>query len=660
MISQPRGETPRFNDLKIVGGGLGAAVTANVGATVGSVTGTVRDPDEIRDGYQLRFIGKDYAKLQAGLKTETVLVPDTAHNAAPENRDSQNVFIAGDNLDALKHLENAYTGKVDVIYIDPPYNTGSDGFVYGDNFKFTDEQLKEKLGLTDTEVARVRALTGKSSHSAWLTFMYPRLVIAKRLLKDTGVIFVSIDDNEQANLKLLMDEVFGGDRNFVGQIIWQTATDNNPTQIATEHEYVLCYVKNVLSQDYWEIPSDKGKIIQTKYEELKKQYSNDIEKIQKTLREWIKITDDDLSGVAHYSYVDKKGVFYPGNSANTKPGGYTYDIMHPLTKKVCAKPEYGYRWTQETFEKASNVSDVLWGDDEKIIPKIKKRLDTVTQKLKSYYYEDNRATTSQLKDLFDGKKVFNNPKSVRFIQHILRFTSNKDSLILDFFAGSATTADAVMQLNKEDGGNRKWILCTLDENCNPTGEAVKAGYKTIDEISRERIRRAAAKIGDTSGFKSFYLKTPTIQTLDKIDEFVSTEGQLIPDDMLTPFSAKELQLENTAKETDRNKASGTETLLATWLIDDGFGFDTKVEALEFGNTKKATAYHTGQRLYILDENWDTPATKALLNKLGKNELHLQMIMVYAYSLRFEVLTELKNNLKTNLDDDHKIEITERF
>ncbi|MDR3181598.1 MAG: site-specific DNA-methyltransferase, partial [Planctomycetaceae bacterium] len=376
--------------------------------------------DEIKDGYQLNWVGKNYAKYVSGLKSVTVLEPDESHNALDENRDSQNVYITGDNLEVLKHLQNAYTGKVDMIYIDPPYNTGKE-FVYNDDFRFTDAEFAEKLGLQESEIARVRQLNGRSSHSAWLTFMYPRLRIAQRLLKETGVIFISIDDNEQAQLKLLCDEVFG-EGNFVGEIVWQTATDNNPTQVATEHEYVLVYVKQIGAQDYWEVSSEKGKIIQEKYEELKGQFGNDVNNIQKALRKWIKQQGgDDLSGVAHYSYVDDKGVYYPGNSANTRPGGYTYDIVHPKTNKVCAKPNFGYRWTQETFESAVQNGDVMWGNDESIIPKIKKRLDTVTEKLKSYYYEDNRATSGELKALFGGVNVFDNPKSLNFLNHIFRF-----------------------------------------------------------------------------------------------------------------------------------------------------------------------------------------------------------------------------------------------
>ena len=167
------------------------------------------DKDEIGDGFQLRFVGKSYAKYIKELDTETMLVPDTAWNEREENKNSENVFITGDNLEILKHLQKAYTNKIKLIYIDPPYNTGNDDFVYKDNFKFTDKELEEKLGLSSEEIERVKSLKGKSSHSAWLTFMYPRLALAKRLLTEDGVIFISIDDNEQANLKLICDEISG-------------------------------------------------------------------------------------------------------------------------------------------------------------------------------------------------------------------------------------------------------------------------------------------------------------------------------------------------------------------------------------------------------------------------------------------------------------------
>src|SRR5690606_1712879 len=296
---------------------------------------------------------------------------------------------------------------------------------------------------------------------AWLTFMKNRLEISRELLSNEGVIFISIDVNEQAYLKVLCDEIFGRD-NFVGEIIWETATDNNATQISVEHEYVICYAKNKATQSKWQIQSEKAQLIQNKYEELKEAHKTDTEQIEKDLRNWIKSikksNEIDLSGVSHYSYVDEKGVFYPGNSANTKPGGYNFDIIHPVTKGVCNKPANGYRWPETTFWDADKNGDVLWGADENSIPKIKKRLDTATELLKGYFYEDNRKSTKALTKMM-GKKVFDNPKSINLLKKIIKFTTSKDDIILDYFAGSGSTAEAVMQVNREENSQRRFILC---------------------------------------------------------------------------------------------------------------------------------------------------------------------------------------------------------
>ena len=200
--------------------------------------------DLVKEGSGFNFLGKNYASLLNSMDTTTVLVPDTEHNEKPENKDSQNVYISGDNLDALKHLVKSYSEQVKCIYIDPPYNTGKDDFAYNDKFKFTAEELEEKLSISEEQAQRIFAMTTNhaASHAAWLTFMMPRLQCAKDLLTDDGVIFISIDDNEQANLKLLCDYVFG-EENFMGQVIWKNVTDNNPTQITCEHEYILCYSK---------------------------------------------------------------------------------------------------------------------------------------------------------------------------------------------------------------------------------------------------------------------------------------------------------------------------------------------------------------------------------------------------------------------------------
>jgi len=455
--------------------------------------------DEKVNGYGLNFVGRNFARAKYAQKTEKEL---RLNNTLSKNIDTtENLVLKGDNLDCLKILKNHYSGKIKCIYIDPPYNTDSDEFVYPDRFDKEELEILGLANLSESDFARMEfSFKTKKSHNGWLAFMYPRLLLARDLLSKDGVIFISIDDNEQANLKLLCDDVFG-EENFCGQIVWQTATDNNPTQIATEHEYVIVYAKSKDNQDFWESSSEKGQLIQSKYEELKELYGDKIESIQTELRKWIRkqTNGDDLSGVAHYSYVDEKGVFYPGNSANTKPGGYTYDIIHPITKKVCAKPEYGYRWKFETFKAADDNGDVLWGETEKTIPKIKKRLDTVTEKLKSYYYEDNRGTTAELKNLFDGKVVFNNPKSINFLVHILKFVTNLDGIVLDFFAGSGSTGHAVMQLNAKDGGNRKFILCQIDEAIKEDKPAYKFCIDNnlppvISSITIERLKRAGEKI----------------------------------------------------------------------------------------------------------------------------------------------------------------------
>lgn len=200
--------------------------------------------DELSSGYQLDFIGKDYAKKQAGERPSTAIVPDVANNRKDKNKQSNNLFFTGDNLEVLRHLQANYQDSIDFIYIDPPYNTGSDGFVYPDDFEYTDQKMKDMFGLEDDDLKKLKLIQGKATHSAWLTFMYPRLYLARKLLKDSGVIFISIDDNEQANLKLLMDEIFG-EISFIADIIHKHRSGvSNDKIISSNHNYLLFYAKD--------------------------------------------------------------------------------------------------------------------------------------------------------------------------------------------------------------------------------------------------------------------------------------------------------------------------------------------------------------------------------------------------------------------------------
>lgn len=378
------------------------------------------------------------------------------------------ILIEGDNLEALTTLAYTHAGKIDVIYIDPPYNTGKKDFIYNDSFVDSDDSYR---------------------HSKWLSFISKRLRIAKQLLSSKGVIFMSIDDNEQASLKLLCDEIWGAS-NFLGQLILKTATDNNPSQINTEHEYMLCYCKNKDFQGNWQRKSQAAKLlISVGKDILSAGYS--FESAQAALRKWIKANKALLPQVAHYNNIDEKGVYSTSsNSSNPHPGGYAYDIIHPLTNLPCPKPANGWRWPQATFLAYDEAGEIEWGKDHTTQPHVKKRIETSTEYLRSLIYEDNRGTTKSLAEIFGGEKRFDNPKPQTVLSRVIDFASSPDSIVLDFFAGSGTTLHAVMQLNAEDGGRRQCILCTNNENgiCeNVTYERNKRVIQGYTKPNGERV-----------------------------------------------------------------------------------------------------------------------------------------------------------------------------
>lgn len=600
------------------------------------------------EGYELRFLGKNYARMLASLDTTTVIVPDETHNTLPKNRESGNIYISGDNIDALKHLVKSYSGKIKCIYIDPPYNTGKDRFVYNDKFSFTPEELSMRLDISIEKAQRILDLArrGSSSHSAWLMFMLPRLLLARDLLTKDGVILISIDDNEQANLKLLCDDIFG-EENLLGELILKTATDNNPTQINTEHEYMLIYARNHAFQNNWERISAAAERIRIQYRHLKDQGKN-LAQIQTELRKWIKSHKQDLPQVSHYNNVDEKGVYSSSsNSSNPHPGGYDFDIFHPITKKACPKPANGWRWPESTFLKYAKSGEVEWGDDESTQPHIKKRLETASEYLRSIIYEDNRASTKSLSDLFDGKKVFDNPKPHDVIVRLLDYATDKDSMILDFFSGSGTTAHAVMSLNSKDSGTRKFIAVQLPEDLDDLLATSKGESKTIaknaievlqnnhyphtlDFIGIERIKRAARNIkeedpsfhGDV-GFRHFTLKEPSALALEKMISF-------------DPASAV---AENTILDE-----FGVPTVLATWLERDGYGLTADYETLSLDGYE---AYYIDKHLYLINSDLSDKAITSLLDRYQNDpEFNPQNIVIFGYALAYTELQSLKDTLAT--------------
>lgn len=554
------------------------------------------------------WLGKNYARMLTNMDTTTLIRPDEEHNAKPENRDSKNIYISGDNLDALQHLVKSYGEKVKVIYIDPPYNTGSDGFVYNDRFNFTADELAKRLDVSRERAERILSMTrrGSASHAAWLTFMLPRLSFARNLLTDDGVIFISIDDNEQANLKKLCDEVFG-EECFVAQFIWEKRkTRENRSSISIRHDYVLCYVKDI------ELLED----------------SLGLEIMTKAALSRYKNPDNDPKG----PWTSVPAIAQAGHG--TKSQFYTF--VAPNGKSYNLPSGSCWRMTLEKMNEAVAQNKIWFGSDGNGVPRIKKYLSEGKQGLtpESIISSEKGGTNDSAKreivELFNGKAVFETPKPVELIRHILSMTLGENVTVLDFFGGSSTTAHAVMQKNAEDGDNRKFILVQLPEECKPDSEAAKAGYKTIDEVGMERIKRAAKKIKEANplfagdlGFKHFVLEEPKESALLQMETFnpITTISSLTVDDF------------------------GLEAVLRTWLVADGYGFTEDAEEVTLGRYK---AYWKDNHLYMinLDKDFDANSIAALMDKYNGEPFSPQNIVIFGYSFGFTHCEELQKNLRT--------------
>ena len=474
---------------------------------------------EVIDGdeaYEFTWVGKKAAMLEANKPIRKTLRPCPEESVNWDT--TENLYIEGDNLEVLKLLQESYLGKVKMIYIDPPYNTGKDSFVYPDDYSIDRDEYEKISGRVNEDgkiVFRENPESNPRFHSLWCSMMYSRLLLVRSLLSEDGVIFISIDSKEFDNTKKICDEIFQAS-NYVGTLIIETATDNNARQISIEHEYMHCYAKNLNVQDVWTRKNEAAQKIKDQYLKLKNKGLSNSE-IQEQLRIWIKANKDELPQVTHYDNVDDKGVFHDGDIANTIMGGYKYEVIHPLTGKPCKIPEKGFRFPQKTMMEMLKNDEILFGPDETTLIKPKKRIENAKELLRSIIYEDGRASTKIVDGLI-GRGVFKNPKQLNILRRIIDFTTNKDSIILDFFSGSATTAHAVMQLNAEDGGKRKFIMVQLQEPCDEKSEAYKAGFKNICEIGKERIRRAGKKINEELGVRSEELKLDVGFRVFKLDD----------------------------------------------------------------------------------------------------------------------------------------------
>ncbi len=463
------------------------------------------------ESYEFTWVGKKASIAEANrpIRKTLRLCPEDSVNWDT----TKNLYIEGDNLDVLKLLQESYLGKVKMIYIDPPYNTGND-FIYRDDFAVSADDYAEESGQLDEDGNRLFKNTDSNGrfHSDWCSMIYSRLMLARNLLSDDGVIFISIDDNEQKNLKNICDEVFG-ESNFVAELIWEQGRKSMAAQVAINHEYCYIYCKDkannifvdsAIKNTNWKEKKQGLEEIYAEYDRLKSKYGNDYLSIEKGIRSFYKNLPDDNPSKrqSQYKCVDEKGLYFPGDIAQGTGNGGRFDILHPITKRPCKLPKGGWRFGEDKLPSLLKENRIHFGEDETKVPCLKRYLrETEYEVVSSVFYKDGRGASKRLEQLFGGK-VFDFPKDEDIMKKFVSLVTSykdSDSLVLDFFSGSASTAHAVMQLNAEDGGHRKFIMVQLPEETAEDSEAYNAGYKNICEIGKERIRRAGAKIKSETG-----------------------------------------------------------------------------------------------------------------------------------------------------------------
>ncbi len=419
------------------------------------------------ESYSFNWVGKKNAIMESSKPIKKTLRPIINESVSWDT--TNNLYIEGDNLDAMKLMQESYLSKIKVIYIDPPYNTGND-FVYKDNFEIEKDEYLEVMEQTSDAGDRMFKNTDTNGrfHSSWCSMMYPRLVLARNLLSDNGMIFISIDDHEVANLRNICDEVFGTS-NFVATIVWQKkyAATNDAKGFSTTHDYIVVYAKNATKMTRNLLPRTEAQNAPYKHD------------------------DGDGKGLWRSDNLLVKSFSQSG----------VYPIVNPNTGVEYYPPEGScWRASKETMKEWIADNRIYFGKDGTGAPQLKRYLNEVQQgrvPITWWTFEEvghNDAANKEMRALFGSKTPFDTPKPSTLIKQILQIASDKNSIVLDFFSGSATTADAVMQLNSEDGGNRTFIMIQVPEKCVDGSFGQKAGYQTICEIGKERIRLAGEKI----------------------------------------------------------------------------------------------------------------------------------------------------------------------
>lgn len=608
------------------------------------------DVEVTKEYYELNWLGKSYARLLGNLPPKSLIYPDYEHNSHELHKDSKNLLVKGDNLEVLKHLANAYSEQIKVIYIDPPYNTGTDGFTYKDDRKFTKEQLSSLAGIDVSEAERILSFNdkGSSSHSAWLTFIYPRLYVARELMHDEGVIFISIDDNEVNQLKLICDQVFG-EFNCLGTIIHSKLNSKSDTKnIQKNHDYILCYRRTSIK----EVSLVNDEVVEKEvFKDGERYYVlNDpittrgdggtLNK-RKNLGYTVYYNPEskDFLGVADYNielaitsnienevYSDNIELISKGYIKIRPPrvrgklGVWTWDLNKFNSEKdniLIKETKSGFSVRKRTFV---SQEDVTSRDGRYYL-----KTEALGNSRSIIEYSTNEGTT-QLLDVLGKADIFSNPKNVNMLKYLFGLIQSNDFIALDFFAGSGSSVQAIQELNLLDNGSRQFIAVQLDEKCKPDSTALEAGYASIFDITKDRISKSAQIIknknpsyGGDLGFKIFEI----------VDDFRPEEDNEQPLLNLTMFKDAVL----TEKQYN--------TLLTTWALHDGSYLTTPIYDV---NLSGYTAHLCDRRLYMIAPNFTSDALKALLHKLDDtNDKRFAPNKIIYYANNFDSVKQMELN-----------------
>ena len=475
-----------------------AKLLALIGRDAHSVTGAA-DTQSQYEPFGFLWAGKRQAITDAQQSIDKTLRPDVEESVNFAH--TRNLYIEGDNLEGLKLLLRGYSAAIKMIYLDPPYNTGAD-FVYKDTFAQSQSDYEREAGISDEQGQRfvVNRNSDARFHSKWCSMMYARLSIMRHLLTRDGFIFISIDDNEQAHLRLMCDEIFG-ENNFVAQMIWSAGRKNDSRFVSVSHEYLLVYMRDkdyVVAQDTrWRERKQGLDEIYSCYDKLKRKYGADVQSIERELKAWFRAlpAGHPAKDHSHYYHVDDNGIFSTADISFPGGGGPRYELLHPVTQKPVKTPNRGWFTSKERMLDFIVAGRVYFGPDESRVPTIKNYLQEKELSVPySVFYQDGRAASKRLDKLMGGR-VFENPKDERILQRLIEFSGTTDEdIILDVFSGSASTAEAVLRANVADGKQRRFILMQYPEPCPVKSVAVQRGFTNICEIGKERIRKVIAAL----------------------------------------------------------------------------------------------------------------------------------------------------------------------